>query len=370
MNKIYPTLYSRDSKGKIREWFMEQRGDQYRTTSGLQDGEKVTTAFTTAEGKNLGKANETSPIDQSTKEIEAKYRDQISTGYFYSEKDVDKQLYFNPQLAKSYEDYKDDLNWEDGVFVSGKLDGLRCIIHSGGMFSRNGKPILSAPHIFNSIKHIFSTLPNLILDSELYCDRLSHDFNKIISLAKKSKPTQEDFEESEKYLQSWVFDMPDLDLQFSTRIEKLKATLNLINSPYLRYIDHKWVKNHEGVEKALSDYLERGMEGVMINLPDAYYENKRSKGLMKYKKFQDCEAEITDIIAGQGNRGGMFGYAKLKLDNGNEFDANARGNEDLYKQILKNKKNYIGKRATIRFQNLTPDGIPRFPVIIDFDRMD
>jgi DNA ligase-1 len=121
---------------------------------------------------------------------------------------------------------------------------------------------------------------------------------------------------------------------------------------------------------ALQEYLELGLEGVMVNLGDYQYENKRSKGLMKYKKFQDCEAKICDIIEGTGNRSKMFGYAKLKLSNGKAFDSNARGNEELYKSILRNKDKYIGKMATVRFQNLTPDGIPRFPVIVDFDRLD
>lgn len=370
MIKEYPILYSRDSKGKIRTWFMEQDGNKYRTISGLENGEKVTNNWTTVEGKNLGKINETLPEEQAEKEVLAKYKDQESTGYFKSKKDVDKLAYFSPQLAKSYEDRKDKINWENGVFVSGKLDGLRCIIHSGGMFSRNGKPIISAPHIFHSVKKIFKDFPDLILDSELYCDRLSHDFNKIISLAKKTKPTNEDLIESEKYLQAWVFDIPSIDLPFSSRIEKLQEILKLIDSPYLRYINHKWVNSHEKIEESLKDYLAAGLEGIMINLPDAKYENKRSAGLIKYKLFQDCEAEITDIIEGQGNRSKMFGYAKLKLDNGKEFDANARGNEELYKSILKNKSKYIGKRATVRYQNLTPDGIPRFPVIIDFDRFD
>ena len=38
--------------------------------------------------------------------------------------------------------------------------------------------------------------------------------------------------------------------------------------------------------------------------------------------------------------------------------------------ILKNKQNYIGKLCTVRYQNLTPDNIPRFPVITNFDRDD
>ncbi len=370
--KTYPKLYKKDSNGKVRIWFMEQEKNKYRTISGLEDGEKVTNNWTTVEGKNIGKTNETTPEEQAEKEVLAKYKDQISTGYFELKKDIDKQLYFSPQLAKNYENRKDKINWKNGVFVSGKLDGLRCIIHSDGMFSRNGKSIISAPHIFNSIKKIFNTFPNLILDSELYCDRLSHDFNKIISLAKKTKPTEEDLMESEKYLQAWVFDIPSIDLPFSTRIEKLQGILKLINSPYLKYINHKRVKNHEQVEEALSEYLSLGMEGLMLNLPDAKYENKRSTGLMKYKLFQTEEFPIVSISEGIGNRSGLFGYATLRMPQGHTFDANARGNEELYKKILKNKEKYINKLATVRYQNLTPgeNPVPRFPVIIDFDRFD
>ncbi len=370
MNKTYDTLYSKDSKGKTRVWFQEQSGANYRTISGLQDGEKVTTAWTMATPKNCGKSNETDAIQQATAEIEAKYRDQESTGYHRDVKDINKETYFSPQLAKQYEDYSDEIDWAAGVYISGKLDGLRCILSRKGMFSRNGKPILAAPHIFNSIKHIFDEMPDLILDSELYCDRLSHDFNKIISLAKKTKPTQADLDESEKYLQLWVFDMPSCKKDFASRIKELQSVLKRIGSRYTRYINHKLVHFHQEVETWLETYLSQGLEGIMINLPEYQYSNKRSQGLLKYKRFQDIEAEILDIIPGQGNRGGMFGYAKLKLDNSKLFDANARGNEELYRYILKNKGQYIGKKATVRFQNYTPDGIPRFPVIVDFDRFD
>jgi ATP-dependent DNA ligase len=367
---IYHKLYSRDSKDKIRVWFMEQRGNKYRTTSGIDGGAMVTAEWTTVEGKNIGRSNETSSTEQATKEIEAKYKDQMATGYFDAINDIDTQLYFEPMLAKKYEDYKNAIEWDKGVYVSGKLDGLRCIIHKKGMFSRNGKPIISAPHIFNSLKSIFDIIPSLILDSELYCDRLSNDFNKIISLAKKSKPTKEDLIESELYLQAWVFDMPSFHEPFAYRRTMVQKILKDINSPYLRYINHKQVRSHEQIEKALQEYLELGLEGVMVNLGDYQYENKRSKGLMKYKKFQDCEAKICDIVEGTGNRSKMFGYAKLKLSNGKAFDSNARGNEELYRSILKNKDKYIGRMATVRFQNLTPDGVPRFPVIVDFDRFD
>lgn len=254
----------------------------------------------------------------------------------------------------------------ENYFANGILvHNCRMIVSSKGLFSRNGKPILAAVHIFNSVKHIFNVYPDLILDSELYCDRLSNDFNKIISLAKKTKPSQEDLIESEKYLQCWVFDIPSVDLPFSGRIKKLKEVLKEINSTYLRYIDHKLVNSHEQVEKALEEYLAQGQEGVMINLPDVNYENKRSRGLMKYKNFIDDEFEIVGITEGQGNRAGMLGFFSLKTKEGDLFDSNARGDRGYYRDILKNKNSIIGRLATVRFQNYTPGNcpVPRFPVV-------
>lgn len=55
----YSNLYTRDSLGNVRVWYMEQEGDKYRTTSGLLDGEKVTSEWTVAKPKNVGKRNET-----------------------------------------------------------------------------------------------------------------------------------------------------------------------------------------------------------------------------------------------------------------------------------------------------------------------
>jgi DNA ligase-1 len=94
------------------------------------------------------------------------------------------------------------------------------------------------------------------------------------------------------------------------------------------------------------------------------YENKRSKFLLKRKEFVDDEFKILEITEGKGNRSGMFGRARLVTSSGIEFEANARGNEQFYIDLLKNKKNYIGEMATVRYQNMTPDGKPRFGVIV------
>ncbi len=368
MKKIYPTLYSRDSKGKVRIWKMEQQENKYRTISGLEDGQKVTTNFTTCEGKNIDRSNETSPIEQATKEIESAYKDQLSTGYFENIKDIDKENYFSPMLAKQWEDRKDEVDWVNGNYISPKMDGLRAVITRNGATSRNGKKFVSFPHILKELESLFESYPNLILDGEIYCDKLSDDFNKIISLAKKSKPTQEDLDESAQFIQYWIFDIPSVPGGYHERYTELKKLIK--PNKYIKICEHKLIKTPEEIETNLHKYIGQGFEGLMLNIFDGEYEQKRSKNILKCKLFQDDEFEIINITEGIGNRSGLYGYATLKMKNGNTFDANARGNEELYRKILRNKNNYIGKMATVRYQNLTPDGIPRFPVIIDFDRFD
>ena len=375
MIKSFQTLYSKDSKGKIRVWFQQQEGAKYRTVSGVYGSDKlVTSEWTVAEGKNQGKSNETLPVEQAIKEVEANYTKQRETGYFDNIQDVNKELYFSPMLAKQWEDYEDQIDWSKGVWISPKMDGLRCIITKEGAFSRNGKVFLSFPHILRELQPLFTKFPDLILDGECYCERLSDNFNKIISLAKKTKPTPQDIQESEKYLQYWIFDCPSIEGNFNSRYTYLQKQIlidnGFLNNNWIKLCKHTLIYDSTQIKINLNKYIEQGFEGLMVNTYDGKYEQKRSRNLLKNKLFKDIEAEICGIVEGLGNRSGMFGYAQMKLPNGKTFDSNARGNEILYKEILKNKNKYIGKKATVRFQDYTPDGIPRFPVIVDFDRFD
>ena len=370
--KTYPTLYSRDTTGNIREWFLEQEGNKYRTHAGVQNGQFIISDWVVVQGKNVGRANETTSIDQATKEILAKYKKQRESGYFDDVTQIDNFQYFQPMLAHKWLKCKDGVDWTNGVYLSPKLDGLRCVFTKDGCFSRNGKKFVSFPHIGRELKPLFDKDPNLILDGEIYTHKLKNDFNKIISLAKKTKPTPQDVVESEKYLEYWIFDCPSISGGFHERYSKLKRLIldNFRGNRWIRLCIHTLVKKESEIEELLQEWLTHGFEGAMINTYGGIYENKRSKGLLKYKLFQDIEAKVINIIEGTGNRSNMFGYATLKLPNGKVFDSNARGDESKYKEILKNKENYIGTLATIRFQNYTPDGVPRFPVIIEWDRDD
>jgi ATP-dependent DNA ligase len=129
------------------------------------------------------------------------------------------------------------------------------------------------------------------------------------------------------------------------------------------------VKNKEELDERYSEYLTDGQEGQIIRV-DGPYENKRSKFLIKRKEFIDAEFKILGITEGKGNRSGMFGRAQCITDAGVKFEANARGNEQFYIDLFENREKYRGKMATVRYQNMTPDGKPRFGVIVairDYD---
>lgn len=359
-------LYSQTSLGQTQVWSIEVDGNKFRTTEGIKDGAMTTSAWTVCEGKNIGKANETSPEDQALKEARAKWKKKLESGYWESEADIGKTKFFEPMLAHKWADY-DDTKFP--LYVSVKYDGLRCIITENGMFSRNGKPIVSCPHIFEAVKDIVAD-GKTVIDGELYNHDLRADFNKIVSLVKRSKPTPEDLAESKKIVQFHVFDMFLRDEPVAPFTERY-AAYNILCSPRsapyqagFRAVRQKLVQSFDEAKEFFAEAIEDGYEGIMLRVPDSPYENKRSRFLLKYKEFLDEEFEIVDIIEGKGNRAGMFGRMVCKLPDGRTFEANSRGNEEYYTNLLKNKSEVIGKPATIRYQNLTPDGKPRFGVCV------
>ena len=76
---------------------------------------------------------------------------------------------------------------------------------------------------------------------------------------------------------------------------------------------------------------------------------------------------MIDINEGDGNRTGTAKNLVCKDEtNSKIFNSNIKGTHEYLAEILVNKENYIGKQATIKFFELTPDGIPRFPYAIAF----
>ena len=343
-------LYSRSITGKVCTWEIEINQNKYRTISGF-DGMKLTTSeWTTCDAKSYCTAEE-----QALKEATATHRKKMETGSFEDINQIDNKVFFEAMLAKDYT--KEKVNFP--VYSQPKLDGIRCIVRADGMWSRTGKRIISAPHIFESMKYLFETDPDLIFDGELYADKFANDFNAICSLVKKTKPTEYDLLESAKAIQYHIYDLPSHNTNFSIRI----GALNKINLPGCCVVVlTDFVETEDELMELYGKYVNDGYEGQMVRL-DNKYENKRSKYLLKHKSFVDKEYIILGVKEGVGKLEGKAGA--LIFDG---FDSSINGNHEYLEEIWNRRDELIGKEATVKYFNLTPDGQPRFPKVINIDR--
>lgn len=369
-------LYKKSKTGKIQQWTIETDGSSFRTIEGFIDGAQTPTEWTHCIGKRIGMANATTGVEQAEKEALAKIKKQKDKGWVENIEDVETTtLQISPMLTHKFPDYQDTILSQDiPLATQPKLDGIRCIATRDGLFTRNGKPIVAAPHVFSEVQKIFEGLEgiDLKLDGELYNHDLKEDFNKITSLVRKQKLSNDDLEQSAKYLQYHIYDIDIPGRTFANRFAALQMVSDIFaSSTVLKIVPTTFFK-HVSLEQKkywldtlYAEFLEQGYEGQMVRLADSHYENNRSKSLLKRKEFQDREFVIVDIEEGKGNRSGMMGRIKFE-----GFDANARGSHEFFRELLINKVHYVGKTATVRYQNLTPDGVPRFPVVIKIARED
>jgi DNA ligase-1 len=269
-------------------------------------------------------------------------------------------------LAKDWNKEKSKVKFP--LFSQPKLDGIRCIVRADGMWSRNGKQIISAPHIFEILKPLFEINPDLIFDGELYADKFANDFNAICSLVKKTKPTGEDLLESAKAIQYHIYDLPSYNAVFTQRYKHLHKMLTNYHSSIV-VVTTDQIDNMNDVDGYYEDYVNLGYEGQMIRL-DGNYENKRSKYLLKHKSFIDEEYTILDVVEGIGNKTGMVGSFVFESKTGKRFNSSPKFNWEECTKMWNERESLIGKSATVKYFNLTPDGVPRFPYVIKIARED
>jgi DNA ligase-1 len=361
-------LYSRTSTGAVQQWTIEVEGDKYRTHFGQTDGKQQETLWTVCKPKNEGRSNATTAEEQALKDAQALWKKKKESGCFENIADIDTVGFTEPMLAKKYEDFHQKISFP--VYSQLKLDGIRCIARRDGLWSRNGKRIVSCPHIENALKKVFDEFPDLKLDGELYCDKYSNDFNAICSLVKKTKPTPHDLNESAKSIEYWIYDTVDTTKTFRQRWNDVMEVIDLANSEFLKEVETEFVQQRYVLDELYGKYTNEGYEGQMVRTNDLY-ENKRSKNLLKRKEFQDKEYTILDIIEGDGNRAGGAGAMVFENEQGVRFNSNIKGTREYCTQLLREKDSVIGKQATVKFFNLTPDSlVPRFPFVIGIRDVD
>ena len=359
-----PTLYSRTSTGAIQVWTVEIQENAYRTLHGQYGGKIVTTEWFTTSPTNVGRSNERDCVAQALFEAQACWKKKRDNGMFEDIFAVDTFTFIEPMLAKKWEDRRGKVSFP--LYCQPKLDGMRAVITRHGATSRNGKPWVTIPHILKALEPVFTAYPDLVLDGELYCHGLHDDFNKISSLIKKTKPTAADLEESAATIEYHWYDIADAKLKFVDRNQKIGsicATYDFNQNSAVVPVATYVARDEQHLDELYGILLEDGYEGQMVRTNDVY-EFKRSNTLLKRKEFQDDEYRIVEICEGNGNKTGMAGYAVLEREDGVKFRSNIKGNHEFLRDLLVNAESYAGSFGTVKYFNLTPDGIPRFPYLI------
>ena len=267
-------------------------------------------------------------------------------------------------LARVYTD-ENQIDWSQPVYMQPKLDGVRCIFTKDGAFSRTGKRFMNVKHIELELQGLFKQQPHLILDGELYNHKLKNDFEKIISLVRKQKPTDTDRLDAQHLVQFHVYDYtgqkPNLleNLKYKGRQDNL--TCSDIYCPSICYTDTKRVATPAMIKVLHDKWLDMGYEGSIIRL-NGEYEQKRSKNLLKVKDFSDSEAKITGFVEGKGKRRGTIGKFIAVDSQGMQFGMPVMDKFKYLQDNFKEMQTWIGKIATFTYFEKTKRGSYRHPL--------
>jgi len=361
--KTYPMLYGRATHGKIKVWSIAAEelphGAHIVITYGEQHGKQQQTIRKIKSGKNIGRANETTAYAQACQEAESFWKKKQDKGYqtnVPSHRQVSQGLTTRlPMLALKYEDRKHDLVWP--VYVQPKLNGIRCLIERKGneilFYSRGGKQFTTLDHIKQDALAVMKN--GDILDGELYCHQ-DLTFQQLVSLIKNDKKKGENADALRRYVKFWNYDCC-MDAPFNQRVA------SLINYGSIVKVRTRPAQNEAEVMEAHADFVMMGYEGTIIRSggPEVYKFQYRSPSLLKYKDFVDEEFTIIGAKEGIGKDEGKATFRCITAK-GKEFDVRCRGTDEERQEQWKHRQRYLKKKLTVKYQVLSDDGIPIFPV--------
>ena len=247
-----------------------------------------------------------------------------------------KEVPVLPMLANKWEDRHKYIS--EPFYVQPKIDGVRLLVSNKGGISRTGKIVPGTEHLGKDLKE------GEYLDGECYDQ--TKTFEEITSL----------FKTNPKALEFHVFDYFDTnrpDLTFDERLERVTVEI-------------RWVKTKSDLPVVHKQYMDAGYEGTMIREASSVYEiGKRSNYLLKLKDFMTDEYKVIGMRECTGKDVGTPTWVCV-TKNGQEFTVRPEGTQEKRREMFKNGDKYIGKMLTVKYQNLTDLGIPRFPVGITF----
>jgi len=351
----FETLIGKASNSKEKEWTttVSDNGDNTATITtifGYVNGKKQTNTRIVTCGKNIGKLNETTPLQQAISEANSKWTKKRDSGYVPKSGHFAGSTPILPMLALDYSKRGHDINFP--CFVQPKLDGVRCVFSNGKMTSRRGKEFLHLDHILEELKGI-----DHVLDGELYSDTLS--FQELVGIVRRVTLTDEDrvILLQVKFV---VFDCISSE-SFETRFNKLKDVIPH-RFEYSELIQTISCPTVDIATDYLLEYQMVGYEGLILrNKLGGYNSNHRSKNLQKLKTFQDSEYTIIGFTEGEGLEKGCVIWI-CQVCEGKTFNVRPKGTREHRASLFETGDTYVGEMLTVKYQELTDDGIPRFPV--------
>ena len=363
---ISDPIFKRGIDGKIRQWNFIVDGDKWAVLSGIMGGDPTQSKWKTAKPKNVGKSNATTGEQQAMLEGNAKREEKLRSEYRANVAEVDN-VPKGPMLADTFKGNPDFIQANGGtVWSQPKLDGIRALISPGSAMTRSLQQHTNVAHIMKAMQPVFDAYPLMTFDGELYNHEHKSNFNKLIRMVRKVDLDDALRHEVETTLQYHIYDVGMPLFGFGRRATALKAIGDLFfeNHPIIKIVPTEVVTSTEYLDALNASYIEQGYEGQMIRLDTPYEWDTRSKGLLKRKEFITEEFPLIRIEAGVGNWAGFAKRIVFRLPDGRECGAGMRGDQEFAAELLQRLP--VPSQVTIRYFNLTPDGVPRFPVAVDF----
>lgn len=365
--KTFPVLFKKTNTGAIQQWTISVDDATIQTTHGQVGGKLQTTTDTINEGKNVGKANATTPVTQALAEAEAKWTKQKKKGYVESAEaaeagEVDAVIEGGilPMLAPSkvYPTFAHKLTFP--VWVDPKYDGTRmvAVLKDGvcTLWSRTRKRINSLPHIESAIETHFGPNVSIVLDGEAFSYDYRNNFEDLLSFIRQEEPKK-----GHEVVDYHIYDLPSHPGTFNKRHQDLYRLLDNAPRPLVR-VERHLANSHEEVMALHEKNLALEYEGSMVRGDGPYEGGKRSYFLQKLKNFEDREYAITGAEEGRGKDTGTVGAFVCRTPEGKEFKARLKATYERRRELFENSKQWRGLLLTVTYQNLTSDGIPRFPI--------
>lgn len=392
-----PTLYNTTiGTTRSKQWSISviNNGENtfiIHTEHGTAGGKQVLHNTLITKGKNKGKKNETTPQQQAVLEAERDWAKKVKQGYVeelttqiveeekprLKTKENPGRL-LKPMLANEF-DMEKEKSVSFPVFIQPKLDGVRCLIYKDDnqiiFQSRQNTIYEEFEHLLPELQHLmsqFSVQEGLILDGELYTHGMP--FERITSMVRSSKSKRKNIEELNYHVYDCFYsgdsNLSKNQMPYSERYRVLKCAFGHTIYSKLVLVETNVANSKRDIEDFHTHYttLKNPYEGVMIRTPrGAYKQQGRSKDLQKYKKFMDEEFEVVGHHEGTGAHAGTAIFeCRSNVNREKIFGVTMQGTLESKRGMMENVLKYYGKMLTVKYQEKSNEGVPRFPVGLEF----